>query len=343
MVEERVARSARDDGQLMRVGVIGPLKHDDFAENIAVTLDEMGIENVRLGPAAPTMTTKVTRFALEATQQVAPGIKERMQRDLVRRALAAECDVIISVDSRLSVGTVDALRGGGARTVLWFPDHIINLGGLGLFMCRYDRFYLKDEVLCDRLAAVYGLPTRYLPEACNPRWHRPVGSAGAEPFVVVVGNLYPSRLLLLDRLMAAGVPLRLYGGRAPRGSGHLSSAGLEVLPAVFREDKARVFHEARAVLNNLHPGEMSSVNCRLFESAASGAVTLCEDRPALPELFKRDREVLTFQSFDELLGHVHSALESPESLQPLRAAATRRAHSEHSYEVRIARILEDLS
>jgi spore maturation protein CgeB len=327
----------------MRVGVIGPLKDDDFAENIAVALDDMGIDNVRLGPAIPTVTGKASRFAVETAQQVAPGLKDRMQRDLVRRALAAECDVIISVDSRLSVSTVDALRRGGAQTVLWFPDAIPNMGNLGMLMCRYDRYYLKDPVLCERLTNVYGAPAHYLPEACNPRWHRPTGSAGVEPFVAVVGNLYPSRLLLLDRLMAAGVPLRLYGGRAPRGSGGFASAGLDVLPAVFREDKARVFHEARAVLNNLHPGEMSGVNCRLFESAASGAVTLCEDRPALAGLFEPGREVLAFQSFDELLGQIDSALTSPDHQQPLRDAATRRAHAEHSYAARLTRILEDLS
>jgi len=327
----------------MRVGVIGPLKNDDFAENIAVTLDDMGIENVRLGPAVPTVARKVTRFSLETAQQVAPGLKDRMQRDLVRRGLSAECDVIISVDARLSVATVDALRRGGARTVLWFPDHIINLGGLGMFMCEYDRFYLKDDVLCARLADVYGLPTRYLPEACNPLWHRPIGTAGVEPYVVVVGNLYPSRLLLLDRLLDAGVPLRLYGGRAPRGSSRFRSAGLDVLPAVFREDKARVFHQARAVLNNLHPGEMSSVNCRLFEAAASGAVTICEDRPALDGLFEREREVLAFQSFDELLSQLDAALRSPDDMGVVRAAASRRAHAEHSYAARITRILEDLA
>jgi hypothetical protein len=37
------------------------------------------------------------------------------------------------------------------------------------------------------------------------------------------------------------------------------------------EEKARVFRSAAAVLNNLHPAEISGVNARLFEAAGSGA------------------------------------------------------------------------
>ncbi len=54
---------------------------------------------------------------------------------------------------------------------------------------------------------------------------------------------------------------------------------------VFGHDKARVFREAAAVLNNLHPAEMRGVNARLFEATASGAAVLCERRPVLDELF----------------------------------------------------------
>ena len=70
-------------------------------------------------------------------------------------------------------------------------------------------------MLMERYRELRGLNAHLLPEACNPRWHRPPkdhspGDAG--PAVLVLGSVYTSRFLLLRRLIAAGVEIELRGG-----------------------------------------------------------------------------------------------------------------------------------
>jgi spore maturation protein CgeB len=112
---------------------------------------------------------------------------------------------------------------------------------------------------------------------------------------------------------------------------------------ILGEEKARVFGSAAAVLNNLHPTEITSVNARLFEAAGSGAAVLTEFRPTLPESFAIGDEVLAFHDFDELAGQAKLLLSEDGLSAKLGAAAAQRAHEDHTYEKRLAVLLETLS
>jgi spore maturation protein CgeB len=160
---------------------------------------------------------------------------------------------------------------------------------------------------------------------------------------VVVGNMYPSRVRLLDRLIEKGIPLKLYGAGFPRWLGETRAREAHTGRCVFREDKARVFREAAGVLNNLHPAEMNSLNARLFEAAGCGAAVLTEFRPALPELFDVGREVLAFHDFDELVDQATRLLNEADLTVRLGDAAALRAHRDHTYDLRVVALLNMLS
>jgi spore maturation protein CgeB len=112
---------------------------------------------------------------------------------------------------------------------------------------------------------------------------------------------------------------------------------------IVGEEKAQVFRSAAAVLNNLHPAEISGVNARLFEAAGCGAAVLTEYRPALPSLFAIGEEVLAFRDFAELVGHARRLLSEDGLSAKLGDAAAGRAHASHSYEKRLAVIFEKLA
>jgi spore maturation protein CgeB len=97
------------------------------------------------------------------------------------------------------------------------------------------------------------------------------------------------------------------------------------------------------VLNNLHPAEVRGVNARLFEAAGCGAAILTEFRPALPELFEIGTEVLAFSDFGELVSQAERLLGDAGLGARLGDAAALRAHASHTYEKRLAVILEHLS
>lgn len=227
--------------------------------------------------------------------------------------------------------------------VLWFPDAVSNMGNLTMFRAPYTAYFFKDPLLVERLINVYQLPAHYLPEACTPRWHRPVGVSGSDPHIAVVGNIYPTRVHLLEALLAADIPIRLHSGGRPKHMPGFRSTELPIGKFVAKEDKSRVFHQARAVLNNLHPAEMMSVNCRLFEATAAGGVVLCEDRPSLPESFEPGVEVATFSRFGELVELAKAAMEEPTQFDQLRVRATARAHTDHTYVHRLTELLETIA
>jgi spore maturation protein CgeB len=327
----------------LRVGVIGPTEPDTFADNIAAALRRMGVEVVALGPATPRPSARVFRSAIEVAERQTAEMLQWMQRAVARRAGNARCDVVINVQQSLMPAAVEAIRRSGAKVALWFPDAVSNMQRMAMVAAPYDALFVKDHILADRLASVYGLPAHYLPEACSPTWHRPRGAAGSEPWIAVVGSLYPTRARLLHRLDSDGIPLRIHGAGYPRWYRTSPLERATSGPFVTREAKADVFRSARGVLNNLHPGEMDSVNARLFEAAGSGGAVLNEYREVLPTFFTPGEEVLAFASYDELLAQCTRLLEDDGLTARIGDAAHRRAHSEHTYAHRLPSLLEKLA
>jgi len=327
----------------MRVGVVGPAGPDRFAGNIGDALGRIGHEATQLGPARPNAQGSLTRSLALVARQALPRLDERAQRRIVRSALAAGCEVVINIDARLMPSAATQLKRAGVRLAFWYPDHVGNLGRQLMLLAPYDALFFKEPHLVERLRANLDLPVYYLPQGCNPRWHRPIGQAGTEPYLVVAGSMYPSRVRLLERLIAKGIPLRLYGGRFPRWLGETPLREAHTGREVFCEEKARVFRSAAGVLNTMYPAEVVGVNSRLFEAAGCGAAVLTEFRPAVPDLFDVGQEVLAFHDFDDLVDQASRLLSETGLTGSLGDAAARRAHRDHSYDLRVATILEKVS
>jgi spore maturation protein CgeB len=326
----------------MRIGVIGPTGPDDFADNIADSLTRMGHFVTQLGPARRKLPGRFVDRAAILTRQAFPQVDERIQRRIVHAAREAACEIIINIDARLMPDTVVRLRHYGARVAFWFPDHVANMGRQLMFLAPYDALFFKEPHIVDRLRANLDLPIYYMPEACNPSWHKPIGQGGIEPYLIIAGNIYPTRVRLLDRLVSKGIPLRIYGPGFPRWMGHSVSRSLHTGRYLAREEKAKAFRSAAGVLNTMYPAEFFGVNARLFEAAGSGAAVITEFRPTLPDFFEIGAEVLAFNDFDELLSHATRLLRDNTSMNIGDAAASR-AHRDHTYDLRLAKILETIS
>lgn len=325
----------------MRVGVIGPLGPDSFADNILDCLPDLGVDTVALGPARRALGQRHLDAMVHRYMPQSQTLDVMSQRGLADRAVEAECDVVISVLGALRPETVARVRDSGTKVALWFPDHLANMGNQMMLTAGYDRLYFTDPYFVRWMETLEGLPAAYLPEACNPRWHRPSVEPASQPGFVSVGNMYPSRVLLFDRLVADSVPLRLYGSGFPRWLPERPLMKHHTGREVVREEKARTFRRASGVLNNLHPAE-GGVNCRLFEAAGSGAAVLCETREPLRDLFTAGSEVLTFTTYDDLLALCTKLTEDPDLTWRIGDAAAARAHAEHTYQHRLRVILEDL-
>ena len=134
-------------------------------------------------------------------------------------------------------GTVQLLKRAGMRVAFWFPDSVANMGRQFMLLAPYDAIFFKEPHIVNNLRATLDLPVYYLPECCNPRWHRPMVDAATEPYLVIAGNMYASRVRLLERLVAEGIPLRLYGGGFPVGSVRRQFVGL--IPGAISRERRR--------------------------------------------------------------------------------------------------------
>ena len=327
----------------MRIGVVGRVERDMFGANVIEAVQDTGHVAVPLGPAWASHRLTITERLAALSLQALPHLDRQAQRRIVRAAAAASCELVISVDARLMPESVAGLRRNGARVVLWFPDHVANLGRALMLMAPYDALFFKEPHLVGRLRAMLDLPVYYLPEACNSRCHRPAVPAGTEPYLVIAGNIYPSRVLVLQRLMAKGIPVRVYGSAIPRWIDDSPIRGIHAGRPIWAEEKARIFRSAAGVLNTLHPAEVDGVNARLFEAAGSGAAVLSEFRPALPDLFAVGEEVLAFHDFDELVEQAAQLLSEPGLTASLGDAAARRAHRDHTIVRRLATIIKTVT
>lgn len=313
----------------------------------------IGCEGVLIDPRPPefvrrtALAGKLHGYATDLARASGTSLGTRFASGGVETELRVIApDLVISVEANLARGEAarwsDAAR---APTVLWYPDHLLNLVGQRVFSAGFDASFFKDRLIVERLRALSARDdVWFLPEGCRSKvpddWLAPATEQELEEFedtVVVAGNLYPTRVSLLERVLPS-CRLRLYGD-VPRS-----------LPAELRaihsgrylagRDKFRAFRFARAVLNNMHFGEFGGVNFRLFEAAFAGARILTDDLPQVGQYFEPGREVLVYQSIDELIALLQSDLVG--SYPDLGAAARARALADHRMSSRLTMMLEIL-
>jgi spore maturation protein CgeB len=178
----------------MRIGVVGPVGPDLFADNVGNAFGRAGHFVTQLGPTGARHPGSLTTHMVQLARQAWPSLDERAQRRIVQSALEAECELVINLDLNLTPNTVTQLRRSRIRVAFWFPDAVVNMGRQLMLLGAYDALFFKEPHLVDRLRANLEMPVYYLPQGCSPQWHRPLVPAGTEPHLVVAGNMYPSRV-----------------------------------------------------------------------------------------------------------------------------------------------------
>jgi spore maturation protein CgeB len=108
---------------------------------------------------------------------------------------------------------------------------------------------------------------------------------------------------------------------------------------VAEVEKAKAFRAAKVVINTFTQNEVTGVNVRAFEAAGCGAFQVADWRPAVPDLFRPDEEIVLFRSRDELKEKVDYYLTRPDLRSKIAEAGCRRAHAEHTYRHRLERVL----
>lgn len=278
-----------------------------------------------------------------------PQLETRLMENPIASALRrANPKLVISVFGQFPPDLVERWREAtpSATWVVWYPDAMVNLGNHRMFLAPWDRLFFKEPFLVDLLTSTTNLPTHFLPEACNPSWHRSeTWSSDQERQqyacdVAVAGNLYPYRLLLLEQLPSE-LHLRVYGAQLPLPPRFSSVDTSHTGRFVSGRTKALAFQGAKVVLNTMHFGEIRGVNARLFEATACGGFVLTQASPELGEYFRAGSEVVTFGNAAEMREALtyYLGLSADEQRAAIATAGQRRAHADHTYHHRLRNLL----
>lgn len=315
----------------------GPSSDDSFAENISATLGTMGIR-VLQEPGLD-QSRYVSRW-----RKAVGSINDRLRRDyispsekwMIQAAREHHPDLFLAPSQVIKEETLVELKRAGVRAcVAWWGDPPAYMGRIGLLTDGWDLIFIKDPDCVLKFKRV-GLNAHLLHEAMNPLWHRPVAHQ-ANDCIVVAGNFYEYRQFLVRRMLAKGIEVQLYGGRMPRWI-HSDLKKLHTRKYIVRLEKSRIMGEGLACLNSTQIVEGNSLNCRAFEISGAGGLQLMEYRPIIQECFEPGREILTFDSIDELLDLVERAKKNPDEMTAIRLAAARRALAHHTYRHRLEEI-----
>lgn len=348
------ARSA-SEGNPSTVVVIGPDYPDSFADNIASAFRTSGVSATVVSPYAVFARSGgmgeyslLGRNVRRLLTRVPPLEMRLMDKPVDAALRRANPRLVISVYGYFPPELIERWRVGTPRAswVMWYPDAMVNLRDHRTFLAPWDHLFFKEPILVDVLRARTNLPASLLPQGCNPLHHRSAEAATDQERekytcdVVVAGNLYTYRLLVLEQL-PINVNLHVHGAVGtvpPRFSPIAASHTGEF---VSGRTKALAFQGATVVLNTMHFGEVLGVNSRLFEATACGGFVLTHSSPDMNRYFDAGAEVATFDSGNDLREALHYYLDgsNEEERRAIAAAGQRRAHDEHTYHHRLRELL----
>ena len=209
--------------------------------------------------------------------------------------------VLTGASDYLSAETVQALKEKvKGPIVCWFVDASVNLGTGKMLFAPYDHYFFTDRGLLRWLQPFLKEKASLLMEGFHPLRHNVPATSLQNREIVVVGSLYPARVLMLEELVKVGFNIRIYGPGLPPDYGRgLLEKRFQDKYLVY-EDKSRVFNEALCVLNNFHPSTLDAINCRVFEVLAAEGLLVTEYSTLLHEVFDSSN-LLTYKTFDDLV------------------------------------------
>jgi spore maturation protein CgeB len=339
----------------MNILVIGKFYAEGFGLHIAETFVRMGHDVRRFEPGVRhrlrsrlALRLIQARGVIHAATDGIPWIRARRMRQLWRVAEERPLDVVIVCHDFLWPGEVAELkRRTGAAVALWFPDSIAGFGRGYFMIAPYDALFFKDPFQVARLGGVVRSPVWYMPECFNPERHflaRPLSEEDLARYrcdICTAGTFHTYRAAFFGHLVDYDV--RIWGNPPPLWMPQMVVTTRYGGKFVAYEDKAKAFRAAKIVVNNLLYSEIWGVNARTFEAAGIGAFQMVDWRPGLAQLFRDGDEVISFRNIADLKNKINYWLPREDERLAIGEAGKRKAHSEHTYCMRLELLLDTLA
>ncbi len=206
-------------------------------------------------------------------------------------------------------------------TILWYPDDVLTIqqahNDLQYGGYAYDHVYYFDQAGLQKLQQMGITHCSFLPVATDPTIYRYLPGTKKKYDVTFVGNIYPNRRILIDRLKSK---FNVFETKA------------------FMEDMVRIFNETKIVLNL--GVSNTGYQLRVFEALGCRSFLLTNEIGMNDRLFK-DREHLVYfndRSIESLIGYY---LEHDEEREAIAGNGYQEVCAKHTFKHRIQKIFDD--
>lgn len=338
----------------MNILLIGKFNKEEFALHISETLTKLGhnVINQEAGPKTlHSNSIAIKRLgqlknSIYNTASSIPFFTNFTSKALIKLIRENKIDLTLSIHDFLTPDIVRTIKELTKSPVaLWFPDAVSNFGKMMFLNAKYDYLFFKDPYIVDYMQNTLLKSAFYLPECCNPEYHKKVdlnendkSCYGCD--ITTAGNLYSNRVALFSNLIKYNI--KIWGNPAPLWMEVSVIQKMIMNKYVFNTEKAKAFSAAKIVLNNLHPAEISGINCRAFEIPACGGFEMINFRPSIINLYEIDKEIVTFNNFNELIEKIDYYLEHEYERSAIAEAGWIRTHREHTYIHRLELMLKTI-
>ncbi len=338
----------------MNILIIGKFGSESFGLHIAETLTQLGHQTFRFEAGVKSTSYNhpvfdrwfhVKNSLFEFASKI-PAVRKIEYSKLFKIIEENKIDLIIITHDFLLPEIIDRIKSKTkAPIALWFPDHVGGFGKAMFLNAAFDYLFFKDPYIVSYVSKMLLKQAFYLPECCNPVYHKPVELTADELKtysceITTAGNLYSNREAFFKNLKSYDV--KIWGSQPPLWMNTKEIKRMIMNRYVYNEEKAKAFKAAKIVLNNLNTAEIFGINVRAFEIPACEGFQLINWKPGIEQLFTEGEEIISFSDFADLKEKIDFYLKQEELRKRIAKAGCKRAHNEHTYELRIRLMLDTI-
>ncbi len=308
------------------------------------------------------------RPALERTghtvQVFCPRSWENPERELLDVVGSFRPDVHVAYGGEsYTPELIREVKSRGVFNVLWYPEvtplpraEVVALGR------EFDVFFVIAEGLVGPFRAAGVRDAEWLPEAMEPSIYEygEITESDRKLFtcdVTLVGKLesdnpaYMERWKLVKRIVDEGLNIKWWGPRIHRKIG-VFVLGLLLSKVsrayggrfVWNETYAKAVHLSKVFLaRDAYPHIRLSTSARAFTAIGLGGFYLTFPTTGIEGMFEPGKELVTFNTADEMIEKIRYYLCHDEERQAIAAAGRKKALEHHTYQRRFERMFEVLS
>jgi spore maturation protein CgeB len=253
---------------------------------------------------------------------------------------------IITGGHRISAETINQLKARGVLCVLWTIDAPLYFQPILEVAPFYDHVFCQGTEAIELLNKAGIKGAQWLPMACDPEYHYPVGLSSAEKEqygcdVAFVGSNYPERANLFENLcdfnftiwgpgwdnLSPDSPLR----RCVRGTHTTPEEWLKIY-SVSKIVLATHYHDPQGRF------PVYQASPRVFEALACGSFVLCDDQRDVFSLFQDGEDLVKFVDIPDLIEKISHYLKHPEARAEIAVRGKQNVVENHTYVHRIKKL-----